>query len=124
MNGQPQLQVQREIHEAESNLSSSMVNRGDIFGARQRQLLDEVVPPRLAVRNFQDHESEENKEDQEEAEEDLGSELSGMSVEIPIEIEQYENSGSYLIEYERICKSGVMQLNQHRKRSGPHLFES
>ena len=39
---------------------------------------------------------------------ELGSELSGMSVEIPIEIEDYTMSGSYLREYDRDYKTGVM----------------
>lgn len=40
--------------------------------------------------------------------EELGSELSGMSAEIPTEVEDYCMSGSYLKEYDRECKTGVM----------------
>ena len=46
--------------------------------------------------------------DDDDVEEDLGSELSGMSTEVPTEIRDYEESGSYLFEYERMCKSGIM----------------
>ena len=47
-----------------------------------------------------------------------------MSVDVPEEIERYEHSGSYLIEYERNCKSGVMEVKQFRQRPGPHKFDS
>ena len=41
--------------------------------------------------------------------EDLGSELSGMSVEIPNEVDDVIRSANYLTNYDRDYKSGVLQ---------------
>ena len=50
--------------------------------------------------------------------EELGSELSGMSAEIPTEVEDYCMSGSYLKEYDRECKTGVMKARNRGYSAG------
>ena len=48
--------------------------------------------------------------------EDLGSELSGMSVEIPVEIKGREDSGTYLEFYYRDYKHGEL-VNRRKQRA-------
>ena len=51
--------------------------------------------------------------------EDLGSELSGMSVEIPEEVEDVTRSANYLSNYDRNYKFGVLQNIKRKGKSGP-----
>ena len=55
--------------------------------------------------------------------EELGSELSGMSVEIPEEVEDITRSANYLSNYDRDYKSGVLQKIKQKERSGHNVAQ-
>jgi len=57
------------------------------------------------------------------ADEELGSELSGISAEIPDEIDNEERSANYLVHYARHYKSDLLEVRQKRSR-GQHKFKS
>ena len=61
---------------------------------------------------------DDSQDDSDVNDEDLGSELSGMSVEIPEEVEDITRSANYLSNYDRDYKSGVLQKIKQKERSG------
>ena len=52
------------------------------------------------------------------SDEDLGSELSGISVEVPDEVDDVARSANYLPFYDRNYKSGVLQIIKRGGRNG------
>ena len=54
--------------------------------------------------------------------EELGSELSGMSVEIPNEIDDEVMSANFLVSYERKYKNGYFAQFGRNEKIKPHLF--
>ena len=62
-------------------------------------------------------------DDDSQSDEDLGSELSGMSVEIPEEVEDITRSANYLSNYDRDYKSGVLQKIKQKERNGHNIAQ-
>ena len=62
-------------------------------------------------------------DDDSQSDEDLGSELSGMSVEIPEEVEDITRSANYLSNYDRDYKSGVLQKIKQKERNGHNVAQ-
>ena len=68
-------------------------------------------------------EEEMKVDDDSQSDEDLGSELSGMSVEIPEEVEDITRSANYLSNYDRDYKSGVLQKIKQKERNGHNVAQ-
>ena len=65
-----------------------------------------------------DSQADNNGMESVEDDEDLGSELSGISVEIPDEVEDITRSANYLTNYDRFYKSGVLFEKKREGRRG------
>ena len=66
--------------------------------------------------NIVSPEEAKHEDEEEEAKSNLGSELSGMSIEIPHEIEDYEDSASFFQEYAREYKHGKFEKKRRLPR--------
>ena len=87
--------------------------------------LDGADPRDVEQNSSQISQEEEIKveDDSDVNDEELGSELSGMSVEIPEEVEDITRSANYLSNYDRDYKSGVLQKIKQKERSGHNVAQ-